>query len=175
MKRKPSDYYLGKNLKNVYQRQVKDYPESEAHMNVALEMLKSYAQRVKPAFGTLLGLTRDKQLIPHDSDIDINLYADGEYPFLRGQIQMIFESQGYECVFRDTYQIVFSHPDSVMIDICYFQEQDDGRYRCDHQMKDFYISKEAVEDDELFLKEVYGDWKTPIPKNEKYLHGEGAK
>lgn len=170
MQRNPSDYYQRSDLPELVTRQCKDYPKSAEHSVTVLAILRNTMQYdADLAFGSLLGITRDKHLIPHDSDIDINIYGSLHDTFYRGLIKMYMEKQGYTCVCEDTYQIVFEHPESVLIDICFFQEQEDGTYLCAHQVRDFVLSAEATRDAETFLTEVYGDWKTPKGKKEDYL------
>jgi hypothetical protein len=167
MKRRIRDWYMHPDLHSLVAKKVEDYPFSHARANEVLMRLRDMEYDAQFSFGTLLGLHRDGCLIPHDSDIDINIYYQGEENFQPLKTQL--ELSGYECILTDTNQIVFHMEDSVIIDICLFEKQEDGSYLCEHQVKDFHISGKAKEDTETFLEEIYGDWRTPIGKDGDYL------
>lgn len=170
MNRKFGDFWMRGDLRELVNRRCDQYPKSIEYMCVAKTLLESFGYVAKPAFGTLLGLHRDGKLIPHDTDIDINIYqSESKEPFLKEKIIELFQKHGFVCVLKDTNQLVFYKDDCVLIDVCFFSRKEDGSYECDHQVKKFVLSKEAVENDETFLEEVYGDWKTPKSKQEPYL------
>jgi len=174
-KRKTSDFWMHPDLKKYVTRRCDEYPGALDQLRETLFILtEDLKYDAASAFGTLLGLIRDEQLIPHDTDIDINIYANDPV-WKQDAIIARMKKKGYFLVLKDTYQLVFAKEEGVIVDICYFTKCGDGKYRCPHQVKEFVLSQEAKDDPYVFLEEVYGDWETPIGKEEPYLHGEGAK
>lgn len=170
MNRRREDFWMRGDLRSLVNRRCDQHPRSLGYMYCAEIILESLGYVVNPAFGTLLGLHRDGGLIPHDTDIDINIYqSEKREKFLKEEIEKVFKELGFVCVLKDTNQLAFYKEDCVIVDICFFSRKEDGSYECDHQVKKFVLSKEAVENDETFLEEVYGDWKTPKSKQETYL------
>lgn len=144
----------------------------------SLLLLHGLGLRAEPGFGTLLGLYRDSRLIPHDSDVDINVFQEtpGKVSMVRDAIVSVFEDAGYELVLRDNEQVVFLKGESLLpVDICIFTKMID-KYVCNHQVKRFVIPFDAAFVAEKQLEFIYGkEWRTPVPKEAEYLHGEGCQ
>ena len=127
------------------------------------------------AFGTALGLYRDKSFIKGDSDFDIAVLADGrdlsfldEFPY---KVVRIVEDD-------KLYQKCFQTEDNLIIDICFFYRDGEEYYTKtpQGQFRDkvsiigdikpirtkygVFPFPEKMED---YLVARYGDWQTPKP------------
>lgn len=144
--------------------------------------------------GTILGIYRDKKLIPHDNDIDVSIIA----PIDPTLIIQIFNNSGYSLgrivkYKGKTQQIIVYSKDNIIFDMCfwYTKENDEylynylpeikkgrkqhRRYYDEFSLIDFcndrYTTHAHIEE---WLKEHYGeDWN--IPKKEKGDWREDAK
>ena len=129
-------------------------------------------------FGTLLGLYREGDLIPHDEDMDTCI-KNSDGPKLVTIIPELIKA-GFEVV-RYDHSVISFGKDHDYIDVYLFKNLKCGCYSLSE--KDFtcnntisYRGEElpTIADPEAFFRRYYGaDWKTPIeglnanPKNEK--------
>lgn len=150
----------------------------------AFEVLKHATSFLKGHWwisaGTLLGLERENQLLPHDTDIDIGMIGELE--------DVNFLPKEYEpvrIVIGDNaklHQVVYRHkPTNILFDV-YMMYEKDGKYGTQGEKGWNLRTKELVDalstkeylgytfpvphDIDAYLTEWYGDWRTPI-KNYK--------
>ena len=121
------------------------------------------------AFGTALGLYRDKDFIPEDTDIDVAIIASNKPNITK--LEKAFKDYKVVRTVKDDekiYQICFQSKDKMIIDICFFYEIDE-----------FYYTR-AGGGQFIDLQEVIGETKKkktkygifPFPeKIEEYLEG----
>ena len=135
---------------------------------------------VRPAFGTLLGLYRDGRLIPHDTDIDLNIYINQweDVEKIKSLVKQHLGMNGYVLVLEDTCQIVFTKYGSLPVDVCIFK-QFGNSYLCPHMCGTFELPENVVDNPEVFLVKIYGDdWRTPRRdgghSERAWLHGDGV-
>lgn len=137
--------------------------------------------------GTLLGLYRDKRLIPHDTDLDVNVL---DSPFVKLPFRLI-RTQHYA---GRVMQTAYEHRDTIF-DIYYFYTgftdghatnfNDEGVIEkplrfienigvLKHQGKDYPVPTPIEE----FLEWRFKDWKTPttekLPWTEDANHLKGT-
>ncbi len=134
------------------------------------------------ADGTLLGVYRDKRLIPHDTDIDIEVM----HPCDTDSIIREFTLKGYKIgrmvtIYGKVQQLVF-HKHHILFDIIFYTQHGDSIYNFaekdlyfKHSMKHYPATQKILfsdkeyyipNDPEKWLANTYGaDWKTP--KSEK--------
>ncbi len=125
--------------------------------------------------GTALGLYRDNELIPTDTDIDIVLVGDSQADTIRDLFSdylLVFETWEDDRVQQLAYQ-----ENGVLIDIHFYYPEGDN-YRCHHKGGVFMIEKDQLDepqyydtkygsiplphDPEKFFRQKYGeDWQTP--------------
>jgi len=131
------------------------------------------------ADGTLLGVVRDNNLIPHDTDIDVTVM----HPVDTKKIEKEFLKHGFKIgrkviALNKAQQLVFYSPDKVVFDIIFYTKigkhvyafcendfylrHDSSNYEkfipCVFKGYTFYIPFNA----EVWLEHVYGvNWKTP--------------
>ena len=126
------------------------------------------------SFGTALGLYRDKDFIPEDTDIDFNIYN----PTNPDEIIETFKQ--YMTFIRlvtrngKKYQAAFQCADGLIVDLCFFyQDGKDWTSYCEggfwktngkvKKLKTKYGMIPFPDPIEEYLKESYGDnWTTPI-------------
>lgn len=146
--------------------------------------------KIRPAIlssGTLLGIVRDNKLIPHDTDIDVNILVDTTNPpvglsfsgfklirtmFYEGlPMQYVFEKD--DVVFDIEYIYRDLHPDRFvtvhehgyyLYDPKYFQKFEEIEFEGKK-----YLAPSPVRE---YLTHRYGDWETP--KTEKGAWQEDA-
>lgn len=128
--------------------------------------------------GTLLGFYRDKGFIPHDTDLDVNVFSDRP---------VLIKPVGFEPIRSMTYR---GHPmqtaymkKGVIFDIYYFYEDGDCAINCNEYgiirkpMRfletlgelEFngctYPTPSPIEE---FLTWRFGDWKTPVGSKQSW-------
>lgn len=123
--------------------------------------------------GTLLGIVRDKKLIPLDSDYDIAiLVQDGTE---EAKIRELFKDYPLAVETRtsdDKVQQLAYFPEEKTIDFHFYYPYE-GKYRCYHQGGAIYLDVNIKEIEfngltikipenyESYLGNKYGDWRTP--------------
>lgn len=130
-------------------------------------------------FGTALGLYRDKQTIPKDTDIDICILEENQEKIEK--IKSLFSSKHFEHIRTTLYdnkiqQFCFQRPDNLILDICFFYSNDDyfvnqsecGTFKDKKEVigsLQFIKTKYGIlpfpEQIENYLTDRYGDWKIP--------------
>jgi hypothetical protein len=171
---------------------IQDFTTNHAEENLidCADTLEEFNINYRIIFGTLLGIYRDKQIIPHDTDVDIGI-AENQIEGLIKSIPHLLE-KGFEAI---RYQ--FLAPQEKMkcgiltfgrhrnyLDFYIFQHETEERLA----WLDFYLTKDdftcdntidlnnrmfpTIEKPEEYFLEYYGsDWRTPIkdlhasPKN----------
>jgi len=99
---------------------------NDEHLLNIRKALKKYKWYL--AFGTALGLYRDKDFIPGDTDIDVAVID--EKPDVE-EIKKAFKKYEIVRTVKDDkkiYQICFQAKDKMVIDICFFYESEDTYY-----------------------------------------------
>ena len=96
-------------------------PSASSHLASAMSILDTNGVRNFVWAGTLLGLFRDGQLIPHDSDLDIAVV--GEYR--RRSIEKLFDKSEWRVCQRITLdgrlsQLSLRHNDGCLLDLTFF-------------------------------------------------------
>jgi hypothetical protein len=95
--------------------------EPEQHLRTPAWLLNGFNLKWCFAFGTALGLYREKRIIPKDSDVDIMILSDGIDQEL---VKEAFEKH-YTLVRTVTYngryhQLAFQAKDNFIIDLCFY-------------------------------------------------------
>ena len=150
-------------------------------ISVIQEFYNFFAPHVDiwPMFGTLLGIVRDNDLIPHDDDVDFGVFQKDEVKIIE-LLDQIHGHNGFKLI-RNQFQTLFSvYKDQVLIDLYVYEEIKDGDYHMLHQgsrnaynlsAKETFPLKEidfigtkmkCINDPISFLERFYGkDWQTP--------------
>jgi phosphorylcholine metabolism protein LicD len=152
----------------------------------AFEVLKEASSYMKGHWwisaGTLLGLERENQLLPHDTDIDIGHLGEIEdinfLPDTYVPVRIVIGDNA------KLHQVVYMHtPTQILFDV-YMMYDKDGKYGTQGEKGWNLRTKELVDtltekeylghtfpvphDIEAYLTEWYGDWRTPV-KNYKTI------
>ncbi|MDN7131953.1 hypothetical protein JNO04_06260 [Halomonas sp. MC140] len=129
--------------------------------------------------GTLLGCVREGAILGHDSDIDVGVMPDVSMKQLRESLTQSSRFKFQEIFHENTLYLV--HPNGVKIDVFrHYEEQGKlyhGGIKCRWwnspftlQYRTFLGDEYLVPDDEdKYLTENYGDWRTPIIDFETFL------
>lgn len=149
-----------------------------------IDVLNKHKIQYWCSYGTLLGIVRDNDLIHHDVDIDIALFATDEIKFL--SIVPDAEALGFKFIRHQKGMIASFGRDGIYIDFYFFSEKN-GVLRCGST--DYRIVKSSLSftttnflnrqvvipsTPEKFLETWYGsDWRTP--KSSVYLNGKKLK
>jgi hypothetical protein len=149
-----------------------DHPER--YLDRCVELLEG--EKWCFAFGTALGLYRERGFIPRDTDIDI-MVLDGDSENLRKIFETEWELIRTVEVDGKFHQLAFQDNNNFIIDLCFFYSDGDdwvsyceGGYWRDSKdvIGDFlwvetrfgsYPVPEKIED---YLVGRYGDWQTPL-------------
>ena len=142
--------------------------------------------------GTLLGCIRDKNLIRHDSDVDIGVQIkDFNYSILNCFLENGFVVFGIYGTEKNGLQYSFKRV-GVKLDIFFYYDEDDRSamsvWRHEQQFKYVYPRIEKLVP-EFFLGKIfsipynyieyleaqYGDWKTPVEDWDCYLSCKNIK
>lgn len=126
------------------------------------KILESLNINYSLADGTLLGIIRDNQLIPHDTDIDINVL----HPVDTKIIENEFIKYGFKVGRRaracgKVQQLVFYSENEVLFDILFYTQIGEDLY-CFSE-KDFYF-KHPKSHYEKFITYEFNGYKYYIPK-----------
>jgi phosphorylcholine metabolism protein LicD len=155
---------------------VEDVYKPERYLEASARILDGLNVKWCFSFGTALGLYRDKDFIPGDSDVDINVYCLPEEVV---EIEEAFEKE-YNLirVVSDgrKYQVAFQGIEGYIIDLSFFypienkwvSRHEEGNFIDDidtiGNLMDLYTKygKYPVpEKIEEYLTVRYGDWQTP--------------
>ena len=97
--------------------------EDDIHREHAIQILLEFYQymtnkdiKMWPMFGTLLGIFRGDDLIPHDGDLDFGYLAEQQTDFLIA-LESLHNDNGYSVVRNHGYDLFSVHKDSVLIDL----------------------------------------------------------
>ncbi len=143
--------------------------------------------------GTLLGMIRDKDLIHSDTDIDIGMWQSDE---VRIKLEEVLHEHDYKKLYEfsvsgNIREQRFEYK-GVGIDIYYFRHEGDFSYASVFNTKDnkLYLIHEryrksafdkitninvndvtlSIPQDYIhILEQLYGDWQTPIAKEDGYV------
>ena len=129
-----------------------------------------------PMFGTLLGLVRENDIIPHDEDIDLGFFKSDEKKLLE-MLDDIHNNTDFT-VIRNQFKSIYTvWKDDVFIDLYLYEPTDTEQINQGH--RHFYnlleeemfpfgkikfrnIELNCIAKPEAFLERYYGkDWKTP--------------
>jgi len=137
-----------------------------------------------PIAGTLLGLHRDGALMPYDKDIDIAISTEDSMDIIKVIIEKNPRySIDTDLIHINTYMSIYDKKLLVTIDILKFWEEDGkfyygwqlpGKYEKESRLltfTPFHLVKRKFKEQELytpnncdlFLSELYGNWKIPDP------------
>lgn len=163
-------------------REIRTYQDFQLHDvgNQGDKILKELLPKLEKTqymvfSGTALGLYRDNDLIPTDTDLDFIIVGDNEERIIRSACQeypLVFEIRSS----NKTQQLAFNPP-GILIDF-HFYYPDGDKYVCHHHGGSFHIEKEQLDnrtmretkygtipfpkDPEKFFRQKYGeDWQTP--------------
>lgn len=150
-----------------------DQESAEINLENVVYILDRYAVEYRLIFGTLLGIYRDKSLIPYDIDIDLAIPFEYTEKFSVAMKRLIND---YEFrPIRYSKDMVFSFiRNGIYVDI-YFFKLNESTYKCGQyeiQQEDYnsymklnYRNQKykTIRNPERFFIEYYGnDWRTPI-------------
>ena len=100
----------------------------DAHREVAKDILIEFYEYIAskkitlwPMFGTLLGMVRDNNLIPHDSDIDFGYLHDDESQFVSA-LDHLHETNGYLVIRNSSGTLYSVCKNSVVIDLYQYKK-----------------------------------------------------
>lgn len=137
-----------------------------------------------PTAGTLLGLHRDGALMSYDKDIDIAISTEDSMDMIK---VMLAKNPRYRIdiniIQLNTYMSIYDLKQSITIDILKFWEEDErfyygwqlpGKYEKESRLLTFtpfcLIKRKFREHElytpdncDLFLSEMYGNWRVPDP------------
>ncbi len=145
--------------------------------------------------GTLLGMVRDKRFIYSDTDIDIGVW---DSPDIIIKLNDILPAHGYKKLYEFSVEGHILEQrfefNGVGIDICYFRKEDNFSYACAfnksskggnlYLVHDRYKSSAFDKSQTIYidgialvipvdydhiLEQLYGDWQTPITKEDGYV------
>lgn len=157
---------LIRNLTNWFLTPIKDIKNPESHLIYCNDLLKRMDVKYYLGFGTVLGLYRDGDFIPNDTDIDINITDYDDFVVACKEIIKKYKPIRIILVDEKIQQYAFQSDDGMTIDLCYYATED-GKYITRHEEGAFADDIEVVGDCPLF-KTKYGEF--PFPKDiEKYL------
>lgn len=146
----------------------------------AVEALQAHGLRPFLAYGTLLGYAREGDLLPHDGDVDIGLFADETSPTI---VLKTLKAGGFKPMKTTSASepdlVKARHRSGANLDVIFFSRNQPemfitrrNRYgetilrrRTPFDLIDteFLGFRVAIPNPpEVFLIEQYGDWKTPI-------------
>ena len=154
------------------------------HREIAKDVLIEFYEymtnrniRIWPMFGTLLGMVRNDDLIPHDADIDFG-YLRTERERLVSALDELHDTNGYSITRNQFSNLLSLHKNAVMVDL-YEYEIDEGRRALlqGHRREYDILFEEAfpfrtisfrgeklhcIHNPEAFFERYYGDdWRTP--------------
>jgi phosphorylcholine metabolism protein LicD len=170
------------NPKNWHMVQISEIENPEKHLIIADKILKKLKVKYYLGFGTALGFHRDKDFIPNDTDIDINIM---DYDKVDETIHEFAKVWDIIRIVRQggfIQQVAFQDEDGMIIDLSYFIEVD-KEYITSHEEGIFVDNVDTIGDCPLmdtkygkypfpakieeYLEAHYGDWKTPANKKSK--------
>lgn len=166
-----------KNFKNWAFKSVEHIKNPERYLLHSKQILDRYNIKWYVGFGTALGFYRDKDFIPQDTDIDIEIITDENTP-VNDIIEQFSNHYAYirSVNHNGQQQSAFQTEDGFIIDLSFFRKEgnnlitrhEEGTYIDsldiigDIKMLDTKYCKlpipEKIED---YLVARYGDWKTP--------------
>jgi len=89
----------------------------DANFWTAIDVLNSIGVRYWLSQGTLLGVTRDNQLIPWDRDIDFTVFSYDDSPSLRDKLRILFLEAEFKHVKDEAYNIQFTRSGGRKVDV----------------------------------------------------------
>lgn len=132
------------------------------------EVLAEANVNYRVVFGSLLGLYRDGDLIPHDMDMDLAIQHSDIPKLIKGIDALAKE--GFTVVRYSNNQLVSVGKDGDYIDIyiftsgrCNIYNLSDADFKSDCTVTLLDTELKTIADPEAFFRKYYGgDWKTPI-------------
>jgi len=98
-------------------------------LNLGTAALKAVGIEYKVGGGTLLGLVRDKDFIPHDTDLDVDVCVKGSVNKEIGDLVNLMTFKGFDVIRQQTYedkfmQLAFIHTGThIIFDIYFYYEK----------------------------------------------------
>ena len=143
------------------------------------------------AYGTLLGIVRDGDLLPHDKDMDVGLPWDVSREVLIRELTVKhgFSRSGRHTPEEDAWNVVLVHRETgISIDLFFFKPDGDALLSGFHHLPVPLLwrfghfttqpleylghSWQVPDPPERFLQEIYGpDWRTPDPNFDSVVSG----
>lgn len=157
-------------------RELRDIPNAPEIFTESLNMLDGCVYWV--SFGTALGLYRDEDFIPHDTDFDFSIITDDPSDLIDKFSDRFnyFRSIRYE---DKQHQAAFQDDSGLVIDLSFFYRKGDQIYS--YNDRDFWVNdfndvlpRVSIHTKygelpfpnkiEKYLESRYGDWRTPLEK-----------
>ncbi|MCE1175497.1 MAG: hypothetical protein LWW76_00010 [Burkholderiales bacterium] len=123
--------------------------------------------------GTLLGCVREHALLAHDKDIDIGVWADVDFDFLRSQIAQ--SGLFYFVPSRAPRKLMtLKHVNGISIDVFFHVKEKDNYWHASVKLKwsnspfvlmpQFFLGEHYLipQNYDLYLTEHYGQWRYPV-------------
>lgn len=139
------------------------------------------------AAGTALGIIRDGRPLDHDSDIDVGVFEeDWDRERIRGAF-LDHPNFDFDIPHPGNPKLGLIHRGGATIDLFNFYRDGDRLYHdgvfvrwanSAFGLKEHKVGKTIVrlpDNPEQYLTENYGDWKTPDPDFDAFVHGPNAE
>jgi|10_taG_2_1085330.scaffolds.fasta_scaffold14417_3 phosphorylcholine metabolism protein LicD len=166
--------YLGKRKHKTF----KDENFRKMAGDIMIEFFNFFEDKVLlwPMFGTLLGIVREGDIIPHDEDIDIGFFRKDEEKMIK-LLDELHNNNGF-VIIRNQFKTIYTvWKDGVFIDLYLYEKTATEQISQGH--RDFYnilkqeaypfkkiefrnIQLNCISKPEIWLERYYGkDWRTP--------------
>jgi phosphorylcholine metabolism protein LicD len=165
-----------RNYNNWEFKNIKDMKNPDMILAMCDLMLKTLGVKYYLGFGTTLGFYRDKDFIPNDTDIDINIIGLDKYSEIYDLFSQRFKVIRFVGHEGKPQQLAFQDFGGMVIDFSFYEQEGD-EYITYHEEGRFIDKKEVIGNCNLlqtkygefpfpdkiedYLESHYGDWKTP--------------